>query len=334
MTDAARDRGHRMSPLARRRFLCALGASAILPSAFAQGRVRTVGYLSNGADSKVLAQPLARFGYVEGRNIRFEVRMSSRDEGRLNAIAIELVAARPEVIVAFGIRNIHALARHTLNIPIVCGETADPVGLGIARTLARPGRNITGLSAGIPEVAPILVGLMRAVRPALRRIVTVVGEDPAGRASEGWGGILQAAIGEAKRVGLAWDIMPVGTPAAFERALSGLSRDSDILYIINLPAGLEGPQVATAARDRKLALMSAGGELVRAGGLMQYSIEHADPFGRVAALVDKLLRGANPAETPFELPDRTTFLVNRATARAIGVELPPHVLARATEIID
>ena len=318
----------------RRAALALLGSAALAPRAWARDAVRVVGYLSNGAGKEVLAEPLARFGYVEGRNIRFEVRMTSRDEAELGRRAAELVATRPEVMVAFGIRNIRALARHTSTIPIVCGETADPVGLGIARSLARPGGNITGLSAGIPEVAPILVGLMRAVRPALRRIVTPVGEDPAGRAREGWGSILQAAIEEAKRVGLAWEIRPVDTPAAFELALSGLSRDSDILYTINPPAGLDGRQVAAAARRRQLALVSASATWVRAGGLMHYSIDHGNRMERIASLVDTLLRGAKAAETPFQLPDRTTFLVNRATARAIGVELPAHVLARATEIID
>jgi putative tryptophan/tyrosine transport system substrate-binding protein len=319
---------------ARRQALAILGSAALAPCAWAKDAVRVVGYLSNGAGADVLAKPLARFGYAEGRNIRFEVRMTSRDEAELDRSAAELVAARPEVMVSFGIRNIRALARHTSTIPIVCGETADPVGLGIARSLARPGGNITGLSAGIPEVAPILVGLMRAVRPALRRIITLVGEDTSGRAGDHWGRIIQAAIGEAKRVGLAWEIRSLATPEGLERALSGLSPDSDILYTIAPPQGVKDIQVATLTRRRRLAIVSAGTGLVRAGGLMSYSIDHADPMGRVAALVHKLLRGAKPADTPFELPDRTTFLVNRATARAIGVELPPHVLVRATEIID
>jgi putative ABC transport system substrate-binding protein len=275
---------------------------------------------------------LARFGYTEGRNIRFEVRMGSADDETRSKAAAELVAARSEVLVAFGIRNIRALAARTNRIPIVCGETADPVGLGIARSLARPGGNITGLSAGIPEVAPILVGLMQAVRPALRRIVALAGD--AQRERDGWSAILQAAIGEAKRAGLAWEFRPGGPLVALERTLSDLSPDSDIVYTVGVPEGLTATEVAAAARRRRIALVSASTRLVRAGGLMHYSIDHVDRMGRIAALVDKLLRGANPAETPFELPDRTTFIVNRAAARAIGLELPTPVLARATEIID
>lgn len=318
----------------KRRAFLAFAASSPVLAARAKDAVRIVGYLSNGAASRVLAEPLARFGYTEGRNIRFEVRVTSREEETLSRTAADLVAARPEVIVAFGIRNIRALAKHTRTIPIVCGETADPVGLGIARSLARPGGNITGLSAGVPEVAPILVGLMRAVRPGLRRITLFVEADPAGANVERWEAILQALNVEAKRVGLAWEIRPVDPPAGFELALAELSPGSDILYTVGIPEGLTAPEVAALTRRRKIGLVSASTSLVRAGGLMHYSLDHADRMGRIAALVHKLLRGANPAETPFELPDRTTFLVNRGTARAIGVELPAHVLARATEIID
>jgi putative ABC transport system substrate-binding protein len=317
----------------RRSTLLAL-AAALAPRAWANNAVRLVGYLSNGAGSKVLAEPLAKFGYVEGRNIRFEVRMSTRDEKALARIAGELVAARPEVVVAFGIRNIRALARHTATIPIVCGETADPVGLGIARSLARPGANITGLSAGIPEVATILVGLMRTVRPALRRVVTFVGGDSGESLVDLWGAIIQTAIAEAKRAGLDWEIRPQPPAAGLERALGDIQPESGMLYSLGPPEGVPDEQFASLARRRRIAVMSAGSALVRAGGLMHYSINHADRMGRIAALVDRLLRGAKAAETPFELPDRTTFILNRATARAIGLELPAHVLARATEIID
>lgn len=316
---------------ARRGFLCTLVAASLAPAAHARDPVSRVGYLSNGANTAALARKLAAHGYVEGRNLRFELRVAT-DPQQVDALAAELVAARPHVLVAWGITNVRALARHTRTIPIVCGETADPVGLGLAKTLARPGGNITGLSAGIPEVAPILVGLMRTVRPGLRRIAVIVRED--GRdARQGWGAVLGAMKAAAVEAGIEWGVEPVGSLDAIERLFDRLDPAGTMLYVLGVPRSMERAEAVQLAMRRRMACTSASADLARAGALMHYSIDHADPLARVAALVDKLLRGADPAETPFELPDRTTFIVNRATARAIGVTLPPEVLARATEVL-
>lgn len=316
---------------ARRDFLCALAAASIAPAAHARDPVSRVGYLSNGADTAALARKLAAHGYVEGKNLRFELRVVDawRQE---DALAAELVAARPHALVTWGITNVRALARHTRTIPIVCGETADPVGLGLAKSLARPGGNITGLSAGIPEVAPILVGLMRSVRPGLRRIAVIVNDD--GRdARQGWGAVLAAMKAAAAEAGIEWGVEPVESLDALERLVDRLDPASTMLYLLRVPRSMERAGAVQLALRRRMACTSASADLVRAGAIMHYSIDHSDPLARVAALIDKVLRGADPAGTPFELPDRTTFIVNRATARAIGVTLPPEIIVRATEIL-
>jgi ABC-type uncharacterized transport system substrate-binding protein len=182
-------------------------------------------------------------------------------------------------------------------------------------------------------MAPILVGLMRAVRPELRRVVAIVagaGQVP----REGWSRVLGALGEESARIGLKWEVLPVPSLPAFEKAIAGMDARMSALYLMGIPEDGDPARFVEALTRRKLASLTASAGPARMGALMHYSVNHADPMARVAALIDKLLRGANPAETPFELPDRTTFIVNRATAKAIGLDLPAEILARATEIID
>lgn len=317
----------------RRAALTGLLALAAAPRALAQrARVRTVGYLSNGADPAWLVKLLAASGHVEGRNLRLEVRTAPPETRDTEKVAAQLVEMRPDVLLAFGARNVSVLARLTKAIPIVCGGTADPVGIGFAETVRRPGGNITGLSYGIPEIAQILVGLMRTVKPRLQRILALT-ERKEADGQQGWGNVLRSLEGRARGAGIAWELVRVGSAAETERALAPLEPATALVYYIDVTGVLANARAAELANGRRLASMAANTALGRAGVLMHYSIDHADPQRRVAAIVDQVLRGANPAEIPFELPDRTTFIVNRATAKAIGVELPPEVLARATEIV-
>jgi putative ABC transport system substrate-binding protein len=313
--------------------MAAIGALAIAGRAEGQprrdGSVKVVGYLSRGAGKEALARPLAERGYVEGKNLRIEWRAASAD---LEARARELVEAQPDVLVAWGAANVSALARQTRTIPIVCGGTADPVGLGYARTLHRPGGNITGLSYGVPEMAEVLVGLMRSVRPQLRRIATFVADSPG--AAAGWAPVLQSVERAAQQAGLSWEIVPIATLGDFERSIGAMDAATSIAYLVRMPDSLRNAEAAAALVRRRMASSTTTNQAARDGILMSYSIDHADELRRVAEVVDVLLRGASPAETPFQLPDRTTFVVNRATARAIGLDLPPGLVARATEIVD
>ena len=317
----------------RRAFLGAL--SAVVPcGALAQDRggVRVIGYLSRGATSEALARALAERGYVEGRNLRIEMRLGSGDVSERRARARELVLARPDVLVAWGKANVDALARETRTIPIVCGGTADPVAQGYAATLRRPGGNITGLSLGVPEMSEILVGLMRAVQPGIRRIAVFVSR---GRgAAEAWAVLLQSLESVARGLGIAWELVQVDSLDAFEKALQALDPRTSTAYLVWLPDSITGPDAAAALVRRRMPSSTTTPQFARDGVLMNYMLGHARDVHRVAALVDSLLRGASAADTPWVLPDRTTFVLNRKTARAIGIELPAAVLARATEIVD
>jgi putative ABC transport system substrate-binding protein len=315
----------------RRAVLALIASAAASPLAHAQARMKTLGYLSNGADAAWLLKLLAERGHVEGRNLRVEVR-TKQGPGVVDDLAAELVAKRPDVLLAFGASNVAALARLTKTIPIVCGGTADPVSLGFAKTVRHPGGNITGLSYGVPEFAQVTIGLMRTVRPELRNIVSIVRKERGGE-QEGWQPVT-GSIGEAARgAGIGWELQAVDSLAGLEHALGALQPATGMPHFIQTPADLPVTAAVAAANRRRLASAGSARLFVEAGALMHYSLTHADPRGRVAALVDQMLRGANPAQTPFELPDRTNFVVNRATARAIGIELSPELLARATEVI-
>jgi putative ABC transport system substrate-binding protein len=315
----------------RRRLLAALGSVLVARAVSAQERVRMVGYLSNGADAKWLADALSARGYVPGRNLRIDLRIAA-DGRSARTLAAELVAARPEVLVAFRATLVDALVAETTAIPIVCGGTADPVGVGYAKTLQRPGRNITGISYGIPEVAEILVGLMRKLLPRVRSIVAIV--ERADRGDGGWRRVWAAFEAKARAAGVAWEVASFPSFEDMERLLARLDPAFDLPYFVQYPEGIDLARVGQVTRRRRFVTFAASPEMVRAGLLAHYSIDHADARGRVAGLVDAILRGANPAEMPWELPDRTSFVVNRATAKAVGLELPADILARATEILD
>jgi putative ABC transport system substrate-binding protein len=291
---------------------------------------RTVGYLSNGADASTLERGLAARGYAIGRDLRVVVQVTERDDAALEAKARALLATDPDVLVAWGARNVNVLARLTRTVPIVCGGTADPVAMGYAKSIHRPGGNVTGISYGVPEMAHILVGLMIAVRPGLKRVSAFV--RGGGMAVESWGVII-GSLGEAARArSVSWEIVPVSTRQEFERGLDDLDPRTSAVYVVELP-DLDGRDAAQALIRRRLASSTSDERFVRRGALMHYSVDHADVPARVAEMIDALLRGAKAAQLPFQLPDRTTFILNRGTARAIGLALPPEVLARATEVL-
>lgn len=310
----------------RRTALVALAALAFVPGVLAQapGKVRRVGYL-RGPGTEVFAKPLAALGWVEGKNLQFEVRVGRTVDPREHAtLAVELVRAEVDALLAFTTPFVRALASATRTIPIVCGGSADPVADGFARSLNRPGGNVTGLSYAVPERAKLLIGILRALRPGLKRVVSI------GASVDMTFPPTRSAAAIAKAAGLAFDLAKVETIADIERLFATLHPEREAV-IVNKGGGVTAANVAAIATRRRIVTHGSG---VHDGLLVHSYLAHADQIGRTAAILDKVLRGANPAEIPFELPDRTVLPVNRATARAIGLELPQEILLRATEIID
>ena len=293
------------------------------PRAFAADRPRVVGYLSGGQGPEWLARVLATRGYVDGRNLRIDTRVPANwDMPMLAKAAAELVAARPDVLYAIMANRVAALAAATRTIPIVTGGVPDPVGAGFAQTIRRPGGNITGLSFGFRETAEILLGLLKEFRPRLRRVVGIF---PAGLPEEHRGTWWRDA---SRAAAVEWSAAEAGDEADAERILQPVAGQAVIVAPTKDPRQPERI-LAIATRLRILSIGS-----VQQGALMSYGHDFADHESRIAAILDKVLRGASPAEIPFELPDRPAFSLNRRTARAIGVEIPPGVLLRATEVID
>jgi putative ABC transport system substrate-binding protein len=318
----------------RRAALAALLAAALPPRAFAAERAKRIGYLSGGGGTEEISSRLAALGWVEGRNLQFEVRLSppASDPGALKAAAEELVRSRPDVLVAFTDRT-DALAEATRTIPIVSGFHADPVGMGLARSLRHPGRNITGLSSGSRESAGAWLGLLRMLRPRLDRVVVIhsaQGEARMRRVAQSWREVAQP-MGIDVRLGAAGTLADVarifdalGDPAACAAfpLFGGMTT-------VSLPVALQKDVLALALRRRIATVGDA-----QAGALMDYDASFADPMGRLAAIIDKILRGADPAGIPFELPDLIVFVLNRATAKAIGAVITPEILLRATRVIE
>lgn len=312
---------------ARRRLLAAIVGAAAMPRTFAQAprKQKTVGILTAGG-SRFLARTLVKRGWVEGRDVRFEVKRASyaMPPAQLDAAASGLVATGCDVLVAQGAPFVLALQRATRSIPIVCAGIHDPVDAGLARTLQRPGMNVTGLSFGLREAAVLQFGTLRALVPGLRRVVflTVESDDI---------GVAPAHEIAAKQFGLTTDVRRIAPDGAVEKALAAL-QPTDAAWLAQAPADASIERIAGAATKRRIAVHAMSRDMVRAGLLLSYWIVFSDLPARVAALVDKVLRGADPGTIPFELPDKTDFAFNRATARAIGAAIPDAILMRATEV--
>ena len=339
----------------RRAALRAIGAlaAASLASVSATERPRRVGYLSGGAGADVLAPQLADLGWVVGRNLHFDVRtLVDGDPAGIAAQAAELVRAKVDALLAFSNDRAQALARATRTIPIIC-QVSDPVGLGLARTLSRPGGHVTGLSMGVPEQATLMLHLLRTVRPRLRQVVAIVMREWRERNAS----TFRPYVDQARDAGVSWDFTPIGSsgdyasnmtipdPEALARTVAGFEEvfasirepERSAVFVTHGPQHEESVRriAASAIRHRLATFVSGsdGPDWVHLGCLMHAGNRHADRFRRIAGVLDKVLRGANPAEIPFELPDRTTLVLNRATAKAIGVELSPDILLRATELV-
>jgi len=305
----------------RREVLAALLACALAPriATSARERVFVIGYLSGGAQPKdFITAPLAELGYAEGKNLRFEVRKPSNWEPEtLAGAARELVATKPDVLIALMAWRVHALAAATRTIPIVSLGTADPLGEGLVQSLRRPGGNVTGLSLGLRESAEATVRLLRRMRPSLRRAAMLYAVEPRPA-------FFEPAV---RAAGLEPVYLRMGDAGEAERVLRPLAGEA--AFIAPTTDDAAARRYNAVAHGLKIAVVGSG-----PGALMSYGFEFADPTRRAAAIIDKVLRGGNPAEIPLELPDRPSFMLNRKVASEIGIDIPNDVLLRVTELVD
>ena len=284
----------------------------------------------NPARHEAFLQGLRELGYVEGKNIVLEYRHADGKLDRLSALAAELVRLKVDVIVTSGATVTRAAKEATSTIPIVMAQDPDPVGNGFVASLARPGGNITGLATLRPELSGKRLELLREVVPKLSRLAVLGTSTMPGNAQALKETELAAG---AFRVKLQYlDILgPKDIETAFRAA--GKGRADAVLLVGGSVLLSHRTQVADFAAKDRLPAIYYDPQFVEAGGLMTYGVNLADLDRRAATYVDKILKGAKPADLPVEQPIKFEFIVNLKTAKQIGLTIPPNVLVRADRVI-
>ena len=272
---------------------------------------------------------LRELGWIEGRNIAIEYRWAEGRPERYAEIAAEFVQLKVDVIVTTGAAAL-AAKQTTSVIPIVFAVANDPIGSGLVAGLARPGGNVTGLSVQARDLAGKRLEFFREVVTDLPRLAILANVGYAAAVLEM--GEAQAA---ARSLGLEVARFEIRGTEDFAPAFETLKGRADALYVVGDPlANTHRLRINTFALAARLPTMHSQREFVEAGGLMSYGANFPDLFRRAADFVDKILRGAKPADIPVEQPTKFDLIINLTTAKALGLEVPPTVLARADEVIE
>ena len=332
-----------MSNMRRRDFITLLGGAAATSiawplAAIAQqsGKLRTIGFLGpntrSGASDWVaaLAQRLRELGWIEGRTVTIEYRWAEGREERLAEIAAEFVRLKVDVIVTSGTPAVMASKQATSVIPIVFATAGDPVGSGLVASLARPGGNVTGLATLVADLAGKRLELLREIVPGLGRLAIM------GNASNPFTVLeldeVQAAAGT---LGLEVVTLEIRRAQDIAPAFEALKSRADALYVCtDALANTNRIRISTSALGVRLPTMHGSRDYVEAGGLMSYGPNYPDLFRRSADYVDKILHGAKPGDIPVEQPTKYELVLNLTTAKALGLTVPPSLLARADEVIE
>src|SRR4051795_5968317 len=323
----------------RRELMLLLGGAMTAPlTARAQqaGKVYRIVFLGDSPASisepmEAFRQGLRDLGYVEGRNIAIEYRWAEGKPERMREFAEELVRLKVDVIIVPGSIYTEAAKRATSTIPIVFLGHADPVATGHATSLARPGGNITGISMMLTEISVKSLELLKQAVPGLARIAVIF--DPA---TPSHGRTLKAVEAAGPLLGLQVQPVAIRSATEFDSAFLAIVQGrADAVLVLTTPLFVAGAQpLAELALTHKLPSVFTPRENVEAGGLMSYSPNRADYYRRGAIYVDKILKGANPADLPVQQPTRFQLVVNLKTAKALGLTIPPTLLARVDEVIE
>jgi len=300
------------------------------------GKVPRIGYLigsslsSFATRTEAFWQGLRELGYVEGKNIVIEWRSTDGNNDHLPALAAELVGLKVDVIVTAGPAATRFAKEATVIIPIVMAQDTDPVGSGFVASLARPGGNITGLATLASEMGGKQLELLKEIVPKLSRVAVIGNSTVPGDAQALRETVLAAGAYEIYLRYL--DIPdPKDLETTFRAAAKG--RADGLLVLGNANLNAQRKQVVDLAAKHRLPATYTRPEYIDAGGLMYYGTNYPDLFRRAATYVDKILKGAKPAELPVEQPTKFEFVINLKTAKQIGLTIPPAVLARADKVI-
>jgi putative tryptophan/tyrosine transport system substrate-binding protein len=319
------------------RFICVAAVARPLAARGQQPeKIAKIGYLDVGPASaragrvEALRAGLRDLGYVEGRNIAIEFRWADRVE-QLPELAADLVRSKVDVIFAISSTMVEPARKATSTIPIVFATHADPVGIGHVVSLARPGGNITGLSMLLTDLAPKELEILTEVVPQAKRIAvlwnpTTPSLPPAMKAVDAAG----------QHLGLQLVKVPAQASEDFDGAFAAMARErAEALMVVASPLFVtHRERLAELAREHRLPAMFGSKENVQAGGLISYSADLTDLHRRAASYIDKILKGAKPADLPIEQPTKFELAVNLKTAKALGVAIPRAILTRADEVIE
>jgi putative ABC transport system substrate-binding protein len=327
----------------RRKLIVALGAGALAAPfrAFAQpqGKVWRVGFLSTRrieiADSDFaygsFRQGMRELGYVEGKNLVIEWRSAEGKTERLPALAAELVRLKLDLIVAAGTPGVAAAQKATTAIPIVMASILDPVGSGFVASLARPGGNITGLKNFFGDLGPKHLEMLRSVAPKLTRVAMLLNPSNAGMAA-----VLKGVQAAAQKIGVTILSFDAESPREIESAFSNMAQKKSgaVIVVADAVFNTQVSQIADLATKNRLPSICAIREYAEAGGLMSYGNSLGNDYRRAATYVDKIFKGAKPADLPVEQPTRFELFINGKTAKTLGLKIPQSLLIMADKVLE
>jgi putative ABC transport system substrate-binding protein len=329
-------------PIARRKFVVALGGAAAWPLAVrAQqgGRMRRIGALMSGDENdpltkslvSTLTQALADLGWTDGRNMRVDLRWGGADANRIRALARELVGLQPDIIVTSGTPATVALQRETRTIPIVFASLGDPVASGLVARLDRPSGNVTGFANWEGSMGGKWLELLSEIAPGLKRAAIMF--DPDTAPASAYMPSFETAARSLKVVPIS---APVHSDVEIEAAIVALGHEPGGGLVVMpgvFTVAHRAPIIAAAARNNVPAVYYIS-DFARDGGLLSYGNDMTDTFRRAATYVDRILRGEKPGDLPVQLPTKFEMVVNRKTATALGLAVPNSILVRADEVIE
>ena len=326
----------------RRWFITVLGGAAAWPlagRAQQPERMRRIGVLMlwreidpfSQKSRTAFEQALGRFGWVEGKNIRIDYRFAAGDPTLFKTYAEELVGLSPDVLLAAATPGVAALRQQTRTIPIVFVFVADPVGQGFVQSLARPGGNVTGFSSFDTALLGKWLQLLKEVAPGLTRVAAIFNPDTTPYAFFNRG--MEPA---AASLGITVRPAPVHDGAAIEEAIAAQAREPGG-GLISLPDSFTAAHrdaIIAAAIRHHLPLIGSGDMFPKAGALMSYWIDPVEPYTQAASYVDRILRGASPADLPVQYPTKYSLIINLKTSEALGLTIPERVLEIADKVIE
>jgi putative ABC transport system substrate-binding protein len=327
----------------RRREFITLVGGAMAPWPLAaraqQERMRRIGVLTNLASDdpeaqarvRAFLQGLQEFGWAIGRNVRIDYRWGAGDVDQTRKYAAELVALAPDVILTSGATAVAPLLQATRSVPIVFAQVPDPVGAGLVKSLAHPGGNATGFVTFEYGLSAKWLELLREIAPDVTRAAVI--RDPAASAGIGQWGAIQAVAPSVRLL-----VSPVNVSDAdeIERDLAAFARSSNggLIVTSSPSAQLHRHLIVTLAARHRLPAVYYQRAFVTGGGLVSYGPDFIDQYRRAAGYVDRILRGEKPADLPVQAPTKYELVINRRTAKALSIELPPTLLATADEVIE